>query len=174
MFFDPVTSNDRIAGSSFDSSRSELFFKLTADQVMVFDWIAGSSQVRTPKHKRGLIFRHGYPAILRHLRLLTVVAFRALSVVHCGYTAMLRQPKLLTVVAFRVQVDNDLKNIFSCFFRRFQSVFDIYCCSQDHTGGYAVIQVKHLTDINLKLKNLKCSFLLCIAIFGISSENFSF
>ena len=46
------------------------FFKLTADQVLVFDWIAGSTQVHSPKHKRGFIFR-------------------ALSVARRGYTAIL-------------------------------------------------------------------------------------
>ena len=29
----------------YSSSRSRVFFKLTADQVLVFDWIAGSCQV---------------------------------------------------------------------------------------------------------------------------------
>jgi len=29
--------------------RSHVFFKLTADQVLVFDWIAGSSQVNLLK-----------------------------------------------------------------------------------------------------------------------------
>ena len=42
------------------------------------------------------------------------------------------------------------KIIFSCIFRRFQSRFDIYSCGQDHIGGYAVIQVKHRSDINLR------------------------
>ena len=67
-------------------SRSAFFLKLTADQGLVVDWIAGSSKVRrshTPE--RGLIFR-------------------ALSVARRGYTGMLRQQKLLTVNAFRVQV----------------------------------------------------------------------
>ena len=32
------------------SPRSAFFFKLTADQVLVFDWIAGSIQVNSPKH----------------------------------------------------------------------------------------------------------------------------
>ena len=51
----------------------QLFLKLTADPVLVVDWIAGSSQVRhshTPE--RGLIFC-------------------TLSVARCGYTAMLRK-----------------------------------------------------------------------------------
>ena len=43
-----------------------------------------------------------------------------------------------------------------------------------HTGGYAVIQVKHRSDINLKLSVyfnlLRAAFFLCIAIFGISLE----
>ena len=53
--------------------------KLTADQGLVVDWIAGSSQV-TCTPERGLIFR-------------------ALSVARRGYTAMLRQQKLLRVDA---------------------------------------------------------------------------
>ena len=50
-----------------------MFFKLTADQVLVFDWIAVSTQVNLPKHKRGFIFRapsvalRGYTVILRQL-----------------------------------------------------------------------------------------------------------
>ena len=44
--------------------------KLTAGQVPVFDWIAGSTQVNSRKHKRGFIFR-------------------ALSVARRGYTAIL-------------------------------------------------------------------------------------
>ena len=75
-----------------------VFFKLSADQELVVDWIAGEIQVRhTPQHKRGLIFR-------------------AVSVARRGYTAMLRQQKLLTVDAFRVQVENGLENIFFLHF----------------------------------------------------------
>ena len=71
--------------------------KLTADQGLVVDWIAGSSKVRhTPE--RGFIFR-------------------ALSVARRGYTAILRQQKLLTVDAFRVQVRFG-KYIFVAFFAR--------------------------------------------------------
>ena len=45
-----------------------------------------------------------------------------------------------------------------------------------HTGGYAVIQVKHRRDVNLKLSVfssfnlLRGAFFRCIAIFGISLE----
>ena len=31
-----------------------MFFKLTADQVLVFNWIAGSNQVNTPRQKERL------------------------------------------------------------------------------------------------------------------------
>ena len=83
--------------------RGQLFFfflKLTADQGLVVDWIAGSRKVRH-KHtpERGLIFR-------------------ALSVARRGYTAILRQQKLLTVDAFRVQVRFG-KYIFSAFLAGF-------------------------------------------------------
>ena len=71
------------------------FFKLTAAQGLVDDWITGSSN--TPE--RGLIFR-------------------ALSVARRGYTAMLHQQKLLTVDAFRVQVRFG-KCIFLAFFAGF-------------------------------------------------------
>ena len=33
----------------YNSSRSRVFFKLTVDQVVVFDWIAGSCQVNLLK-----------------------------------------------------------------------------------------------------------------------------
>ena len=52
------------------------FFKLTADQVLVFDWFAGSTQVNSPKHKQGFIFlmlsvaRRGYTVILCQLQFL--------------------------------------------------------------------------------------------------------
>ena len=40
-----------------------------------------------------------------------------------------------------------------------------------HTGGYAVIQVKHRRDINLKLSvYFKFVYSYCIAILGISLE----
>ena len=40
------------------SHRGQLFLslKLIADLVIVFDWIAGSTQVNSRKHKRGFIF----------------------------------------------------------------------------------------------------------------------
>ena len=81
--------------------RSQLFFfKLTANQGLVVDWIAGSRKVRhTHTPERGLIFR-------------------ALSVARRGYTAILRQQKLLTVDAFRVQVRFG-KYIFLAFFAGF-------------------------------------------------------
>ena len=55
------------------SPRSAVSLKLTADQVLVSDWIAASTQVNSPKHKRGFIFRalsvarRGYTAILHRL-----------------------------------------------------------------------------------------------------------
>ena len=56
-----------------------MIFNLTADQVLVFDWIAGSTQVNSPKYKRGLLFRslsvarRGYTAILHQLSSSTIV-----------------------------------------------------------------------------------------------------
>ena len=81
--------------------RSQLFFsKLTADQGLVVDWIAGSeSDTHTHTPERGLIFC-------------------ALSVARRGYTAILRQQKLLTVDAFCVQVRFG-KYIFLAFFAGF-------------------------------------------------------
>ena len=80
--------------------RGHLFFKLTADQGLVVDWIAGSrSDTHTHTPERGL-------------------SFRALSVARRGYTAILRQQKLLTVDAFRVQVRFG-KYIFLAFFAGF-------------------------------------------------------
>ena len=42
-------SRDHIAGSSYSLSRSRVFLKLTAEQVLIFDWIAGSCQVNLLK-----------------------------------------------------------------------------------------------------------------------------
>ena len=63
-------SRDHIAGSSLELTKVSFFLKLTADEVLVFDWIAGSTQVNS--HKRGFIFR-------------------ALSVTRPGYTVILHQ-----------------------------------------------------------------------------------
>jgi len=53
---------------------------------------------------------------------------------------------LTGVNAFWVQVQNGLENVFAAFFAGFNPVSHIMI-----TGGCAVIQVKHLRDINLKL-----------------------
>ena len=37
----------------YSSSRSPVFLKLTADQVLVFDWIAGSFEVNLLKIRQG-------------------------------------------------------------------------------------------------------------------------
>jgi len=37
----------------YSSSKSPIFLKLTADQVLVFDWIAGSSEVNLLKIGQG-------------------------------------------------------------------------------------------------------------------------
>ena len=58
------------------SPKSAVSLKLTADQVLVFDLIEGSTQVNSPKHKRGFIFR-------------------ALSVARLGYMAMLHRQLVL-------------------------------------------------------------------------------
>ena len=50
-----------------------------------------------------------------------------------------------TVNAFRVQVENGLENVLFLHFSLVSIHFVV------HTGGYAVIQVKHQRDINLKL-----------------------
>ena len=72
-------SRDHIAGSSLELTEvSFFFFKLTDDQVLVFDWIAGSTQVNSPKHKRGFIFRvlsvarRGYTRLHGHATSTTV------------------------------------------------------------------------------------------------------
>ena len=68
------------------------FLKLTADQVLVFDWIAGSGQVV-------------------HLNV-NKAFFCAVSAARRGYTAILREQELLAVDVFCVQVENGLENIF--------------------------------------------------------------
>ena len=74
----PVSCDD-IAGSSLEVIEVScfffiFFFKLTADQVLVFDWMTGSSQVnlfRTPNPNGGLLFllansnkQPGYSALM--------------------------------------------------------------------------------------------------------------
>ena len=44
---------DHIAGSSVLLIEVTFFFKLTADQALVFDWIAGSCQVNLLKTEPG-------------------------------------------------------------------------------------------------------------------------
>ena len=39
----------------YSSSRSRVFCKFTADQVLVFDWIAGSCQINLSVKRAGLI-----------------------------------------------------------------------------------------------------------------------
>ena len=39
----------------YSSSRSRVFCKFTADQVLVFDWIAGSCQINLSVKRSGLI-----------------------------------------------------------------------------------------------------------------------
>ena len=41
-------------GLTFRAHRGHVFFKLTADQVLFFDWIAGSNQVNALGQKEGL------------------------------------------------------------------------------------------------------------------------
>ena len=91
---------------AYSSLRSAVFFlKLTADQVLVFNRIAGSTQVNSPEHKLGLIFR-------------------ALFVARRGYTALLYINECsYTVNAFRVQVENRFGRCFlSAFFADFNLV----------------------------------------------------
>ena len=65
---------NHIAGSSLELIEVNcFFFKLTTNQVLVFDWIAGTTQVNSRKYKRGFIFRtlsvarRGQTGILRKL-----------------------------------------------------------------------------------------------------------
>ena len=88
--------HDHIAGSSLKLTKVSCFFKLTADEVLVFDWIAGSIQVNSPKHKRGFIFR-------------------ALYINYSSYT----------VNAFCVQVENALEDVFFLHFSLVSIQFDI-------------------------------------------------
>ena len=41
----PVSRDPILQAQAYSSPRSAIFFKLTDDQVLVFDWIAGSTQV---------------------------------------------------------------------------------------------------------------------------------
>ena len=108
MFWSIDTCQDKVSADQYHVTisraqvgpyRGQLFFwKLTADQGLVVDWIGGSrSDTHAPE--RGLIFR-------------------ALSVARRCYTAILHQQKLLTVDAFRAQVWFG-KYIFLAFFAGF-------------------------------------------------------
>ncbi|XP_068718885.1 uncharacterized protein [Montipora capricornis] len=63
---------------------------------------------------------------------------------------MLCQKQFLTVDAFRVQVENGLENIIFLHFSFFFSFFLHIMTAVVHTGGYAVIQVKHRRGIGLQ------------------------
>ena len=82
---------------------SAVFFLMTADQVLVFDWIAGSTHINSPKHKRGFILR----------------AF-------CGSTRQYYvNYSSYTVNAFRVQVENGLENVLFLHFSLVSIQFDV-------------------------------------------------
>ena len=92
--------------------------KLTADQVLVSNWIAGSRQAKTR-----LNFSRA-------------------------------QLRLDVASTLSSKLKNGLeRKLFSCIFSAelIENRFDIYSCGQDHSGGYAVIEVKHWREINLKL-----------------------
>ena len=122
-------------GLKFRAHQGQLFyyfFKLTSDQVLIFDWIASLTLFNSPKHKQGFIFA-------RFLWL--DAATRPYCINYSSYT----------VNAFHVQVEKGLKDFFlSAVFAGFNPVWHIMI-SVVHTGGYAIIQVKHRKDINLKL-----------------------
>ena len=128
-------SHDHIAGSSLRSPRSAVFFfKLTADQVLVFDGNAGSTQVNSPGHKWGFIFR-------------------ALSVARRSYTAILYiNESSYTVNDFRVQVENSLDDVF--FLHGFNDICGphwwLRSYSSQASEGY-------------KLK-AECLFLICLEL----------
>ena len=118
-------------GSSLELTEvSGFFLKLTADQVLVFDLIAGSTQVNSPEHKRGFIFR-------------------ALSGARGGYEAILYQRKFLQSQRFSCSGGKRF-GFLSAFFAGFNPVWHIVI-SVVHTGGYAVIQARHRRDVNSKL-----------------------
>ena len=72
-----------------------------------------------------------------------------LSVARHGYMAILSHLRLLTVNAFRVKVENSFLSAFLAGFNPVNPVNIMIAVV--HTGGYTVIQVKHWRDINLKL-----------------------
>ena len=81
-------------------------WKLTADQVLIFDLIAGLTQVISPKHKRGFIFAR----------------FLSLDADTQPYY---NNNSSYTVNAFRVQVENGLENVFFPHFLLLSIQFDI-------------------------------------------------
>ena len=142
-------SRDHIAGSRLEITEVSFFFKFTADQVLVYDWIAGSTEVNSPKHKRGFIFC-------------------ALSFARRGYKAILRQLYFLNSQRFSCSGGKRFGKCFLfAFFAGFNPVWHIIIAVV-HTGGYAVIQVKHRRDINLKLSVYSLLFsLYCIFLEGL-------
>ena len=69
---------------------SVVFLMLTAVQVLIFDWIAGSTRVNSPERERGFNFcalsvaRRGYTAILHHRKFLHSQRFSCSGGKRCG------------------------------------------------------------------------------------------
>ena len=113
-------SRDHIAGSSLELTEVSCLFKLTPEKVLVSDWIAGSTQVNSPKDKRGFIFR-------------------ALPVARRGYKAIRPSTVFLTQsMLFVLRLKTVWKMFFSAFFAGFNPVWHIMI-SMVHTSGDAVI-----------------------------------
>ena len=77
--------------------------KLAADQVLVFDLIAGSSQVNSPEHKRGFI---------------SVAQRRYMAILYINESSYI-------VNAFRVQVENGFGDVSFLHFWLVSIQFDI-------------------------------------------------
>ena len=129
----PVWRN-HIADSSLELTEVSCFFKLTAGQVLVFDWIVGSTQVNSHKHKRGFIFLRAFWGSRRLHG-------------HSTWTIVFTQSTLFVFMCRKTV----WKTLSVCIFCWFQSSLTYHDSCGQHTGGYAVIKVKHRRDINLKL-----------------------
>ena len=134
-------------GLKLKAHRGQLFFfvKLTADQVLVFDWIAGSTQVNSPKHiKQGFIFC-------------------ALSVAQLGYTAILHQLQriVLTESMLFVFMWKTVWKVFSfCIFDWFQSSLTYH----DSFGPHWRLRRYSSRELEGYKLKAECLFSICLEL----------
>ena len=90
-----------------------MFFKLTADQVLVFDWIVGSTQINS------------FFFFLTHLNISEASFFARFLWLDAATRPYYVNYSSYTVNAFRVHVENGLENVFFLHFSLVLIQFDI-------------------------------------------------